>query len=109
MLQFIWPDTYINQIKYYESYMSKPNYVAASNNFTFYKNTYLQPSLAGISTMRIFGLATEPKVSVTYEGQSMKDFTFTVFHEIAHIFYDTLDEVVANSFAVLYNNSLWNN
>lgn len=41
------------------------------------------------------------------EGLSYKDFTFTVYHEMAHIIYDTKDEVVANSFALLYNNKLW--
>ena len=44
MLQYIWPDTYINIIRYYESHMKKSNYVSASNNFTFHKSTYSQPS-----------------------------------------------------------------
>lgn len=90
--------------------MSQTKYVSASKSgsgYRFYKNTYQQPSLQGITTMKLFGLATRPEISVTYEGQSIRDFTFTVFHEIAHIFYNTLDETVANSFAVLYNNILW--
>jgi hypothetical protein len=87
--------------------MSDPSYVSAANNFTFYKNVYSQPSLAGITPMKLFGLATSPEVSVTYEGQSMEDFTFTIFHEIGHIVHDTLDEVIVNSFALLHNKNLW--
>lgn len=111
MLKFHWPDNYIGQIKYYESYMSKSNYVSNSHlldgSHKFYKNVYTQPSLQGISRMKLFGLATQPEISVTHEGQSMRDFTFTIFHEIGHIYYDTLNEEVANLFAVLYNKILW--
>ena len=107
MLQFYWPDNYINAIKHYELCMKEPSYVSGANNFTFYKSVYSQPSLAGMTSMKLFGLSTSPEVSVTYEGQSMADFTFTVFHEIGHIALDTVDEATANSFALLHNKNLW--
>lgn len=112
MYQWIWPDCYLEKIKYYESVIGSTKYVkslSASNGSRYYKNTFEQPSLAGITQFKTFGFATKPIICATYEGQSYMDFTFTVFHEIGHNFYNTGDEIVANSFAKLYNIKMWKN
>jgi hypothetical protein len=108
MMQGIWPTKWEEMLKYYKEYVSKGEYVAAYSDedgeLKYHKQVYHQPSLN--NQMCLLGLATNP-VSVTHEGCGMMDFTFTVFHEIAHILYETRDEVTCNSFALLYNNLLW--
>lgn len=108
MMMGIWPTEWEKMLKYYKEYIANSDYVAAYTNedgeLRYHKQVYRQPSLNG--NICLLGLATNP-VSVTYEGCGMKDFTFTVFHEIAHILYETRDEVTCNSFALLYNNLLW--
>lgn len=109
MAQGIWPDEWEKILKYYKEYCEKADYIAAyvdeDGELKYHKQVYRQPSLN--YEMCLLGLATTPRVSVTYEGCGMRDFTFTVFHEIAHILYETRDEVTCNSFALLYNNLLW--
>jgi hypothetical protein len=108
MMQGIWPTKWEEMLKSYKEYTSDEKYIAASldedGELRYHKQVYCQPSLN--NQMCLLGLATNP-VSVTYEGCGMMDFTFTVFHEIAHILYETRDEVTCNSFALLYNNLLW--
>lgn len=108
MMQGIWPDEWEKMLRYYKQYTSDEDYIAAYSDedgeLKYHKQVYRQPSLN--NQMCLLGLATNP-VSVTHEGCSMMDFTFTVFHEIAHILYNTRDEVTCNSFALLYNNLLW--
>lgn len=108
MMQGILPDKWEEMLKYYKEYTSEEEYVAAYSDedgeLKYHKQVYRQASLN--NEMCLLGLATNP-VSVTHEGCGMMDFTFTVFHEIAHILYNTRDEIVCNSFALLYNNLLW--
>lgn len=105
MFKHVWPDDYNDKINYYSQYIKSNKYQSASRGGSYYKDYYNQPSMRGKSN--VFGLATRPCISVTTEGQPYKEFTFTIFHEVAHIIYDTQDEIVANSFALLYNERLW--
>lgn len=108
MLQGIWPYKWEEMWDYYYSFISDEKYNSAyrdGDELIFFKSAYRQPSLN--RSMCLVGLATQPNISVTHEGVCMKDFTFAIFHEIAHIFYETRDEIICNSFALLYNNLLW--
>lgn len=102
MLQTIFGDKTRDMIRYYENYMSKEDYPNSK-----YYNDGIQYSILPYTKMRLFGLATSPKVSVTIEGQSYKEFTHTVFHEIGHLLYGD-SEKIANEFAILKNKELWN-
>lgn len=108
MMIGIFGDRWKERVNFYKEYISNNDYKAAfvcDNDKEYYNQIYRQPSLN--YEMCLFGFATNP-VSVTYEGCGMRDFTFTIFHEISHIINDTLDESVCNKFAALYNHILWN-
>lgn len=108
MFKYWYPKSYRSVLMKMADHIATPGYASACKNGGYYQNIYDQPSIKHFTKCRIFGLATRPHVSITTEGLSYRDFTFTVYHEMAHIIYDTKDEVVANSFALLYNNKLWN-
>jgi hypothetical protein len=109
MLQGIWPLSWPSMLEYYTKCVADEKYTSAyvdeSGELLYHHQVYRQPSIN--KDMCLLGLATEPAVSVTFEGCGMREFTFSIFHEIAHIFYKTRNEVTCNSFALLYNNLLW--
>lgn len=85
----------INSDKYQEEGKDIPDLLMAN-----------QWSIQGISKVRLYGLATKPKVSITVEGQSYKSFTFTIFHELGHMFFGD-SELKANEFAIKNNKRIW--
>jgi hypothetical protein len=90
--------------KEYKAYIEGDYYKDSSSKRT-YKAAYSPPSAK--PNIGILGLGTRPKVSACIEGHSMWDFTYTVLHEMAHVYYDTRNECVCDSFALLYNNLFW--